>query len=192
MNLSGYSIEEKISSIKEYFFKQAKSLKCDSIIIYGTKVGVLLYLYRFVITMDCVVESCVPLGKQSQVISRDGSGENDFYEKWLEFNSNARAFNEAETSRGAFRCSYEAIENTNDTFVGGKMQAAVLYRGHEKPHPIGIYYGNDCYLFGRKYIPSKKDGSIEYRNLNFEIVDPNTGRIADGAQRQPFARDSVK
>ena len=188
LKLNTSPIEEKVNALKELFKAFSKDLRCDSVILYGTKVCSNLFLYRFELAVDKVDITNVPLGEKSQVISRDGSGQNDFYDKWLKFNKNAQSFNEADTSRGAFRCIYEAIEKSEDPYVGGKMQAAVLYRGREMPHPIGVYYGDKCYLFGKEYKPSGARGIIEYRNCNFEIVDPNTGKIADGAQRQPFAQ----
>lgn len=181
------SIDEKVSFLTEYLKKRIRALKYRSNISYGTKVKNELFLIRFSLGKNKLNTMHVKLGKQSQVVSRDGSGEDDFYDEWLRFNENAQAFNEADTSRGAFRCIYEAINNIEDQFVGGKMQAAVLYRGHEAPHPIGIYYGSECYLFGKKHI-AETNKVVEYRNSEFEIVDPKTGKIAEGAQRQPFAK----
>ena len=180
------SIEEKVVVLKEYFIKQINILKCKTIVLYGTKVGLELFLVRFILADKNVECNQLLLGKTSQVVSQDGSGEECFYEEWLRFNENAKAFNEADTSRGAFRCIYEAINKIEDPYVGGKMQAAVLYRGHKAPHPIGIYYDTDCYLFGKKHV-AKAGNNVEYRNSEFEIVNPETGKIADGAQRQPFA-----
>lgn len=181
------AVEEKIQYLTEYFNKYVHKLKCKSSILYGTKIGLELFLFRFIFENNSVSVSPVPLGKLSQVVSRDGSGEEDFDNSWLNFNENSVAFNEADTSRGAFRCIYEAIKTSSDVFVGGKMQAAVIYRGHNAPHPIGIYYNNDCYVFGKKFI-AETNSIVEYRNSEFEIVDPQTGKIAEGAQRQPFAR----
>ena len=180
-------IEEKVQFLTLFFNKHIQTLKCKSIILYGTKIGLELYLYRFLFENNSVSVSSVPLGKLSRVVSRDGSGKDDFYNSWLVFNENSIAFNEADTSRGAFRCIYESIKTSQDVFVGGKMQAAVIYRGYSAPHPIGIYYDNDCYVFGKKYI-AEPNSIVEYRNSEFEIVDPQTGKIAEGAQRQPFAR----
>lgn len=181
------SIDEKVLFLKAYFYKHINIIKYRSVILYATKVKTELYLYRFFLGNNEVDVIPVSLGKLSQVVARDGSGEDDFYDEWIKFNKNTQAFNEADTSRGAFRCIFEAINNIEDQFVGGRMQAAVLYRGHKAPHPIGIYYGNDCYLFGKVHV-AETDNGIEYRNSEFEIVDPKTGKIANGAQRQPFAK----
>lgn len=111
LKLNIFPIEEKVNALKELFKAFSKDLRCDSVILYGTKVCSNLFLYRFELAVDKVDVTNVPLGEKSQVISRDGSGQNDFYDKWLKFNKNAQSFNEADTSRGAFRCIYEAIES---------------------------------------------------------------------------------
>lgn len=186
------SVEEKVAFIKNYFKSNFKPLLCNSVILYGTRVKDVLSLHQFIISDERVEVKMVPLGNSSRVVSWDGSGKKEFFNQWLDFNENAQAFNEADTSRGAFRSIYEAIDKIGGPFVGGKMQAAALYRGHNTPHPIGIYYGDDCYLFGIKHTKTELNESVEYRNSNFEIVDPRTGKIADGAQRQPFAKDIVQ
>ena len=183
-------INDKVFELENYFNnnKDRKKLICESIFLYGTKVGKDFFLYKFIINHNNVKAENVSLGNKSQIRSPDGSGRNEFKDNWLNFYENAQAFNEDDTSRGSFRCIYEAIDNATDPYVGGKMQAAVLYRGYDVPHPIGIYYGDNCYVFGDKLAPSDFSDDIDYRNCNFEIVDPKTGKIADGAQRQPFAK----
>lgn len=189
ITLTDLTIEKKIDVLKNYFSINKKSIKCESVIFYGTKVQESFFHYKFILSSSNITSNIVPLGNISQVLSKDGSGQNDFNGEWLKFYNNSNSLNEAGTSRGAFRCIYEAINNIKDELVGGKMQAAVLYRGHNIPHPIGIYYDNDCYIFGKKETQFNK--IVEYRNINFEIVDPDTGKIEDGAQRQPFAKDKI-
>lgn len=185
--LDKVNISEKMQQLKKYFLGGSKKIKCDSAILYGTKANKQLVLYRFDIKKGEVCFTKQDLGETSNILLYDGSGKFDFKELKLKYYHDVKSFNEADTSRGAFRCIYDAISKVNDPCVGGKMQAAVLYRGINIPKPLAIYYGEDCYLFGKKS-NDILDKNVEYRNENFEIVNPITGKIAKGAQRQPFAQ----
>lgn len=147
---------------------------------------VVFHLHKISINKENIDSSELDLGSVSTICVSDGSGDKEFSEKWLGYNHDSKSFNEYATSRGAFRFVYDTIPIISDEYVGGHMQALVLYRGKEKPVAIGVLYEDGAYVLGKKN-HSDIGIDIEYRNENFEIIDPSTMKIKEGAQRQPFA-----
>lgn len=163
-----------------------KGMYCESVILYATKYRGNFHLHKISINKENIDSSELDLGSVSTICVSDGSGDKEFSEKWLGYNHDSKSFNEYATSRGAFRFVYDTIPIISDEYVGGHMQALVLYRGKEKPVAIGVLYEDGAYVLGKKN-HSDIGIDIEYRNENFEIIDPSTMKIKEGAQRQPFA-----
>ena len=72
--------------------------------------------------------------------------------------------------------------------VGGIPQIVGLFRGKNEPQVFGFVKDDKSYLYGNEVDASQCDNSIAWRNTDFEIIDPKTLKLQEGAQRQPFLR----
>ena len=81
----------------------------------------------------------------------------------------------------------EAIETDDDKMTGGSPQLIGIYRnGHVQPY--GIIKDDNRFFQGRILTDNKQLDNIEWRNDNFERVNPHTMQLLSGAQPQPFAQ----
>lgn len=109
-----------------------------------------------------------------------GSGKAEFEQRFEDFKKS----NEAKTSRAAFQCLCETLENINDTFCGGAPQLVGLYNRFNSKQ-FGIIHQNRRYLHGVELNNSDQFNRVEWRNKLFEICDGETKKIKPNAQRQP-------
>lgn len=127
----------------------------------------------------------------SQKVFSAGSGSELFDNMWREAcKSNV---NEQYTSRNVYNCFSKAVEECKHhpkdkklSMVGGCPQLVGLYRGG-KTQLYGIIKDGERYIHGRKVNYSPSLNNIEWRNDNFERVDPETMTLLAGAPPQPFA-----
>jgi hypothetical protein len=114
-----------------------------------------------------------------------GSGSKEFNERY----KNSEYYPNNGTSRHVFHCFIKTLENAQDKMVGGSPQLVGLYR-RPKTNGInfGIIYNNKKYYNGLKLIKSKIKifKNIEWRNELFERCDGRTGKIINGAHKQPM------
>ena len=80
----------------------------------------------------------------------------------------------------------EAIDSGVDEKTGGCPQLIGLYRNGQV-QPYGIIRNRRRYFQGREVDDSNQLDNIEWRNDNFERMNPHTMRLLIGAQPQPFA-----
>ena len=131
------------------------------------------------------------LPKVSSTVFFDGSGKPLFDDMWSA--ANKECINEQYTSRNVYNCFTHAVDaavsHTDSKIrntVGGVPQLVGLYR-NGNTQIFGIIKNDERYIQGRRveYNPCLKN--IEWRNDNFERVDPQTMKLLSGAQPQPFA-----
>lgn len=124
----------------------------------------------------------VKLPEVSQIIYSGGSGKLDFDRNWRLWD--VEKHNDYRTSRGVYHCFVKTLRNTNDIFVGGVPQIIGLYRnGNAKI--FGIIENNKKYIYGQETSNHTDFNKIQWRNHNFERMNPETLKILDGAQAQP-------
>lgn len=108
-----------------------------------------------------------------------GSGSEGFNNIELEFNKKGNIY-----SRDKFKSLYELVIRKLDHFSSGPLQLARVYRNGEAK-PIGFIDSNKKFLYGDEVKSTVFNEKFEWRNKNFEICDPNTLKLKDGAQAQP-------
>ena len=121
------------------------------------------------------------LPKTSDTIFVGGSGATSFNEVRNSLQSNPNNG----TSRFIYHCLSKTIKDYASPTVGGIPQLVGLFR--EGPGIIfGIIEGEERYVLGKKICFVPKCLNIQWRNCNFERVNPKTMRLKEGAQAQPF------
>lgn len=123
----------------------------------------------------------IELPNRSMIVYVGGSGKRNFkdVENQLKCNPNEG------TSRFCFHCVTKTIKDYESPTVGGVPQLVGLYR---KGNGIifGIEHDGKRYILGKKVNLMPEYLHIEWRNSNFERVNPKTLRLQEGARVQPF------
>ena len=128
-----------------------------------------------------ISHSEIKLPNKSGIVYTGGSGKNYFNKVVSE-----QLHNPSEgTSRFCFHCIAKSIKNNNSPTVGGAPQLVGLYR---KGNGIifGIEYNGERYILGKRTDFITEHLHIEWRNSNFERINPQTLKLQKGAQAQPF------
>ena len=186
----GNNFEEKRNQLFEYFGLKLKDYPTDVLahpfmIYYATCISYRFYCAKFVYVRHDFISEIISLPNESTLVFYDGSGSKQFRDRWIE-RDNAK-MNEYKTSRNVYRCMTEAIALGKDKMTGGSPQLIGIYRnGHVQPY--GIIKDHNRYFQGRILPDSAQLDNIEWRNDNFERVNPHTMQLLSGAQPQPFAK----
>jgi hypothetical protein len=152
-------------------------------ILYGTKVGERFHLFKtyYERPLYPVIEE-IDLPNYSTAVFSGGSGGNSFDDNWLTWRSEKH--NDHRTSRAAYHCLEHTIETTDDPATGGLPQIMGLYRkGNSRL--FGVIKDGIRYLYGTESEDGIQHQNVEWRNENFERMDPETLELIEGAQRQP-------
>lgn len=166
-----------------YEYNTALSRINNTVIIYGTKYKQRFAAYKFTFPNNVCQCERLPINDYSSFIIVEGSGKQQMKNQ----------FRDVEIKKDLYSreiCHYFAstIEASADRTVGGIPQIVGLYRGIDIPRTLGFVKDGESYLYGRKVDASKCSTDVEWRNLDFERIDPNTLQLLDGAQAQPFLR----
>lgn len=179
------------NSLKKSRSKYEKELVEKFTILYGTRVS----YYDFHVARFCgfqdnkkIISEEISLSTKSNshIIYKDGSGKEDFENKWLELYGTQKS-NSVRTSRAVYQCITDVLNITKAPTVGPIPQMIGLYRKGEGKK-FGLYRNNHFFINGADVtdqISMRKEGKIEWRNDNFERVNPTTGAILPNAQHQP-------
>jgi hypothetical protein len=124
----------------------------------------------------------VEIPKVSTKIFCGGSGQTEFDKRWEKWNNSKH--NNYRTSRAVYHCLSETLKEIKDPRTGGLPQIIGLYR-IENMRLFGIVENEKKYIYGKESSQDINSKSIEWRNENFERINPETLRILEGAQRQP-------
>lgn len=125
----------------------------------------------------------IPLPTISTKVFSGGSGKTEFDENWLKWESEKH--NNHRTSRAVYHCLYQTLKTIKDTRTGGLPQIVGLYR-KKNARLFGIIEDGKRFIYGKEISGDINAASIEWRNENFERINPETSKIFEGAQRQPF------
>lgn len=118
----------------------------------------------------------------STKIYSGGSGKVEFDDNWLKWESEKH--NDHRTSRAVYHCLFKTLKEIKDPRTGGLPQIVGLYRiGNSKL--FGFVENNKKYIYGKESSEDINSTRIEWRNENFERMNPETLKMIEGAQRQP-------
>lgn len=125
----------------------------------------------------------IQIPKISGIIHIMGEGEKEFKENYKKFQSGGNR----NTTRNVFHCLNYTLRNMKTEKCGGPPQLIGLYR---KPLSVGISYGiiykSKRYYNGLVINKKNYNNGIDWHNDKFEICDCVTGKIKQGAQKQPI------
>jgi hypothetical protein len=124
----------------------------------------------------------IPLPNISTKVFSSGSGSKEFDMKWEKWESEKH--NNYRTSRAVYHCLYQTLKEIKDPRTGGLPQILGLYR-NKNARLFGIIENGKKYIYGKESSEDINSTSIEWRNENFERMNPKTLKILEGAQRQP-------
>lgn len=152
-------------------------------ILHGTRFEKSFKLYKIHLGADRQLhKEEIPLGNISTKVFSGGSGANEFDKNWLQWESEKH--NDYRTSRAVYHCLYQTLKNIKDPRTGGLPQIVGLYR-NKNARLFGIVENEKKYIYGKESSEDINSTSIEWRNENFERMNPETVKILEGAQRQP-------
>lgn len=186
---TGLSFEDKTSDLQRYFEEKLKRYPPEVMtqsfsIYYATYMTSEFHVVKFACDKQSLITEIISLKNESTILFCDGSGSKSFSDHWT-YRDNEK-INEHKTSRNAYRCVVETIEAGEDCKTGGVPQLIALYRNGKVQH-FGIIKNGGRYFQGRKITDNDNLDIIDWRNDNFERVNPHTMQLLLGAQPQPFA-----
>lgn len=123
------------------------------------------------------------LPRFSTKIFSGGSGKDEFDANLLIWES--QRHNDHRTSRGVYHCLVKTLKEIKDPNTGGLPQIVGLYR-NKNSRLFGIIEDEKKYIYGKVSSEDINSTRVEWRNENFERMNPETLKIIEGAQRQPF------
>lgn len=124
----------------------------------------------------------ISLGNISTKVFSGGSGSSEFDKNWEIWESEKH--NDYRTSRAVYHCLFKTLKEIKDPRTGGRPQIVGLYR-NKNARLFGIIENGKKYIYGKESSEDINSTSIEWRNENFERMNPETLKILEGAQRQP-------
>ena len=152
-------------------------------ILHGTRFGKTFKLFKFYLGADKKLhKEEIPLGNISTKVFSSGSGASEFDKNWRQWESEKH--NDYRTSRAVYHCLYKTLKGIKDRRTGGVPQIVGLYRV-KNARLFGIVENEKKYIYGKESSEDINSLSIEWRNENFERMNPETLKILEGAQRQP-------
>jgi hypothetical protein len=153
------------------------------IILHATRFGKSFKLYKTTFGADKELRNEeIELPTVSTKIFSGGFGGAEFDNNWLKWESEKH--NNYRTSRAVYHCLHQTLKTIKDPRTGGYPQIVGLYR-IKNARLFGIVENNKKYIYGKESSEDINSTSIEWRNENFERINPETLKILEGAQRQP-------
>lgn len=152
-------------------------------ILHGTRIGKYFHLYRHSFRGKLGLANYeISLPKISTKVFSGGSGAKEFDKNWQKWESEKH--NDYRTSRAVYHCLNQTLKTIKDPQTGGLPQIVGLYR-NKNLRLFGIIQDNKKYVYGKLSSENLKSKRIEWRNENFERMNPETLKIFEEAQRQP-------
>lgn len=187
--LENMPFEVKCQKIQNHFqscidgYNTALSRISNTVVIYGTKCMHRFAAYRYTFPNNVCQCEQLPINNHSSIITVEGSGKK-------EMNNQFRCVDIRTDLHSREICHYFAstIEASADRTVGGIPQIVGIYRGIDIPRTFGFVKDGKAYLYGVEVDAKSCSDDVEWRNVDFERIDPNTLQLLDGAQAQPFLR----
>ena len=168
------------SSISEY---PTKFLAENFTIVHGTRFNRMFKLYKIEHkSKSGITNKEVDLPIASTKVFSGGSGSTEFENNWTTWSN--QSHNNFKTSRAVYHCIGNTLEDIKDKQTGGLPQIIGLYRVRNA-QIFGTIKNGKKYIYGKEVSENLNSNKIEWRNENFERVDPRTMELVEGAQRQP-------
>ncbi|WP_350292674.1 hypothetical protein [uncultured Croceitalea sp.] len=153
-------------------------------ILHGTRSGKEFSCFKTIFNkVNGLKNEQIDLPKISTKICSEGSGKKEFDNHFQEWEKERH--NNYRTSRGVFHCLSRTLKTIKDPMTGGLPQIVGLYR-IDNSRLFGIVENNKKYIYGKESSEDINSNRIEWRNENFERMNPETLKILSGAQRQPI------
>jgi len=184
-----HSAKEKRDIIENTIKKSLNSYPKDKTtgqftILYGTRIETKFHCYEFRFNIkDGFHAKELILPNQSTIIFSGGSGSPEFDANFVSYKGNKE--NNSRTSRGVYHCLTKTLYEIKDKRTGNIPQILGLYRNSNRKL-YGIISRGKRYINGFEAKSNINLEGIEWRNENFERVNPQNLKLLDGAQRQPF------
>ena len=172
------------SYVKTSLERYPKNLISDNFtILHGTRFEKTFKLFKLSLGSDKkLYKEEIHLGKISTKVFSGGSGSNEFDKNWRQWESEKH--NNYRTSRAVYHCLNKTMKEIRDHRTGGLPQIIGLYR-IKNTRLFGIVENKKKYIYGKESSEDINSLSIEWRNENFERMNPETLKILEGAQIQP-------
>lgn len=175
-------IIDRIQQLKAHFRPLGEDETCT--ILYGTKCNGSFSIFSYRINQHEVLMQPLTLPPCSGLVEAIGTGNLEFINRLSVVNSRS---NESKTSRGVFHCLWNTIETTAEESIGGVIQVVGLYRGKSTPQVIGILKDGILYVNSKEVVDENAElCELEWRDVDFQRIDPETKQLIEGAQQQPF------
>lgn len=187
--LENMSPNVKCRKIQNHFqscidgYNTALSRTDNTVIIYGTKYKQRFAAYRYTFPNNVCQCEQLHINDYSLFITVEGRGKK-------EMNNQFRCVDMRTDLCSREICHYFAstIDTSADSTVGGLPQIVGLYRGIDSPRTFGFVKDGKAYLYGVEVEAKSCSEDVEWRNIDFERIDPNTLQLIEDAQAQPFLR----
>jgi len=186
---SKFTAEQKKASIAEIIKANIDSYPIEKTtgqftILYGTRIGQIFSCFKFSFNpLNGFETKEIQLPNESTIIYSGGSGGQEFDQNFRLYKSDKE--NNSRTSRGVYHCLIKTLNSIKDKRTGYVPQIMGLYRNKNRKL-FGIIKDGKRYINGFEVKENKKLEGIEWRNDNFERVNPKDFKLLEGAQRQPF------
>lgn len=151
-------------------------------ILHATRAENIFKLYKISFENKELYNEEISLPAISTVVYSGGSGKKEFDNNWLNWKNENH--NDYRTSRAAYHCFNKTLKSIRDPLIGGKSQIVGLYR-KGSAQCFGIIEEEKKFVYGKEFSEDMNPTNIEWRNENFERMNPETLMILEGAQRQP-------
>lgn len=141
------------------------------------------HLGKIVSTEGYISHEEIMLPNKSKIAYVGGSGAKDF--RFVEEQLMRERNPNEGTSRFCYHCVAKTIKEYESSTVGGAPQLVGLYRKGNGVF-FGIEYNGERYILGKRANFMPEHLHIEWRNSNFERINPKTLKLQEDAQAQPF------
>ncbi len=178
----------KNRKIFEFINSSLKSYRKDFLsgtftILHATRINKEFKCYKILCNSNKqLINEEIQLPNISTKIYSGGSGKKEFDKSWLNWENEKH--NNHRTSRGVYHCLYKTLKEIKDPQTGGLPQIVGLYR-IQNAKIFGIVEGEKKYIYGKESSEDINSSRIQWRNENFERINPETLKLIEGAQRQP-------
>lgn len=182
------SCERKNNKVKEFISSSLdkypkRFLENNFTILHGTRLKKEFRLFKTTFEKNVGLKNQeIELPRISTKVFSGGSGKEEFDKNWLGWNK--KRHNDFRTSRAVYHCLGKTLKTIKDKRTGGLPQIVGLYR-IKNTRLFGIIENGKKYVYGKESSEGIISDKIEWRNENFERMNPRTLRILAGAQRQP-------
>lgn len=187
--LENMPFDVKCQKIQNHFqgcidgYNTALSRIDNTVIIYGTKYKQNFAAYRYTFPNNVCQCEQLPINDYSSFITVEGSGKQEMKNQFRYVEMRKDLY-----SREICHYFTSTIESSANNTVGGIPQIVGLYRGIDVPITFGFVKDEKAYLYGVEVNAKNCSEDVEWRNIDFERIDPNTLQLMEGAQAQPFLR----